>query len=160
MFPAVNEEKSTTEPTENAAVPLDQQPTTEGTGQEGLPAIMADSAEIKLSGIPRQFDESFFRSAQLPTDVLKLHASSMTEQEVQQFVNDAARSAGNYGKKLADIITFAAPFILREREFYYQQGKRNAQGKTWTERKEELALTFGAKLRTFERALTEMLNAA
>jgi hypothetical protein len=121
-------------------------------------AIVAESAEIKLSEIPKQFDESFFLSAKLPSEVLQAHASSMTEQEVRQFVNDAARTAGNHGKKLADIVAFAAPFILREREFYNQQGKRNALGKTWTERKKELAATFGAGLRTFERALTEMLQ--
>jgi hypothetical protein len=123
-----------------------------------LTVPVADSPDIQLETIPKIFDEELFLSGKVPAHILKARASEMTEEEVHVFVDDAARAAGTHGKKLADIIDLAGPFILREREFYNQQGKRNAKGKTWTERKKELAVAFCSGVRTLERALTKMLD--
>jgi hypothetical protein len=167
MFPAVNEEKSTTEPTENIAAPvpfasakLDQHPTGEGSEPEGLPAIAAESLDAALSKIPKVFDENLFLSGNFPKNVLAAHANTMTEEEVRDFVNDAARAADSHGARLVDILKIAEPYILREREFYNKQGQRNAQGKTWTDRKAELAADCGKSVRTFERALSAILKTA
>ncbi|MGB9232853.1 MAG: hypothetical protein WCC04_00415 [Terriglobales bacterium] len=121
-------------------------------------AIVAESTDVRLSEIPKEFNENFFLSANLPNHVLMAHARTMTEEEIRKFVDDAARAAGCHANKLTDIIVLASPFILREREFYDKQGRRDTRGKLWTERKAELATAFGASVRTFERALTEMLK--
>jgi hypothetical protein len=123
---------------------------------EALSAIVAKSDAVQLSSLPKNFDENLFLSAQFPTDVLEAHASTLTEEEVHDFLDHAAEAADAHGARMVDIIKISAPYILREREFYNKQGQRNAQGKSWTDRKTELASAFGKSLRTFERALTQI----
>jgi hypothetical protein len=166
MFQITDTDQLVSAPAENygastafLAGELDQQPKPGVSESEELPAIVAESLDAAL-GIPKAFDESLFLSASFPKNVLAAHANTMTEEEVRDFVNETARAANAHGAKLVDILRIAEPYILREREFYNKQGQRNAQGKTWTDRKGDLAAKFGTSLRTFERALSAILKTA
>jgi hypothetical protein len=82
----------------------------------------------------------------------------LSEAEVNVFVNSLVNAAGKHQAKLIVLLETAKPYILRDREFYNKQGMRNATGKTWTQRKQELANIYGVGLRTFERGFSTIFE--
>lgn len=124
----------------------------------GPSANLAESQTDAIRKIANTFEEEAFLAAMLPEKAQVAHASSLSEEEVHTFVNDIVRSAGNHHRKLGELLKLSKSYILRDREFYNKQGQRNSQGKTWTDRKKELAETYGVGLRTFERAFSEIVG--
>ena len=124
--------------------------------QGNLPSAILAESQGDTAILPKNFAEDLFLTALPSNSALKDHASALNENEVHDFVNAIVSAAGSHNRKLGDLLTIAKPYILRDREFYNKQGMRNATGKTWTDRKKELAEMYGVGLRTFERGFSEI----